>query len=255
MILFAILFVLATAASFYLLYSKSSEPALPVVVFEKVGIPPKNTLLKHEWTSPLALKKQILWLKKHGFNFLNFHQLQQDEKLPSKPVLLVFMGGYKNFLTEVFPLLEELKLPATLCLVPNLIGTYNAWQNPAKEPWQNLLTQHDLKTIYKSGHISFAATPLTNENSADFSDEDICFALQEALFRLKTQYGFPPSACTFWPYCHSKASLDIALRQGDLPFISAIRGTNPVTCDNRFFKTLYFSRFPIKTKLTLWKLR
>ena len=112
------------------LVCRHKPEALLVLAYEKIGTAPNNSPLKKEWTTVNQFKKTLLWLRAHGFTPINAGRLNSSATRPPKPVLLVFMGGYKSFLTDIFPLLQDSKTPATLFLPTNATGTYNKWQDP-----------------------------------------------------------------------------------------------------------------------------
>lgn len=73
----------------------------PVLAFQKVGNPPTNSHLKNQWTSSKSLENWIRFLTKKRYHFVtpaNF-----GKPLPSKPIMLTFIGGFQSFYTEVFP--------------------------------------------------------------------------------------------------------------------------------------------------------
>ncbi|WP_428054326.1 polysaccharide deacetylase family protein [Candidatus Avelusimicrobium stercoris] len=191
------LVILAGILTGIALYRKPN--ALFILAYEKIGKAPQNSRLKNEWITVKQLKKTLLWLRAHGFTPINAGRLTASATRPPKPVLLVFMGGYKSFLTDIFPLLQDSQTPATLFLPTNTTGTYNKWQNPHQEPWQNLLTEKELKTLAKSGLISFGALALNGEDLSALPTDQAAYLAQESVFRLHTQLGLKAEGFAFYP--------------------------------------------------------
>ena len=177
----------------------------PQLVFKKIGIPPKNSSLKQEWTTVDALDKIFQQLIRQQYTFLTPKKL--NSLYPEKSVLLVFAGGYRSFYTYVFPLLEKYQVPAVVLIAPDLIGTYNSWQDPYKEPWQDLLTLEEDNELKKSPLIYWGALPLSCQNSTACSKEQAVFAIKESIFRLEHQLGISPSVWSNYPA--SKTSPDV----------------------------------------------
>ena len=187
------LVILAGILTGIALYRKPN--ALFILAYEKIGKAPQKSRLKNEWTSAKQVKKTLLWLRKHHFTPVSGGL----SNLPEKPVLLAFMGGYKSFISEIFPLLQEFQMPAMLFVPVNLTGSYNAWQDPLQEPWQNLLTEKELKTLAKSGLISFGAISLNGEDLSALPTEQASYLAQEGIFRLHTQLGLKAEGFAFYP--------------------------------------------------------
>ena len=165
--------------------------------FEKIGVPPRTSLLKNEWTSARALEKKLQRLTRRGSALLTPATLQNADGAPA--VLPVFFGGYRSFYTIVFPLLQKYNVPATVLLAPDLVGSYNAWQNPQQEPWQDLLTRADLDALKQSPLISFGALPLGGQNITACPKEQAVFSLQESIYRTEHQLGLRVQAWSCYP--------------------------------------------------------
>jgi len=190
----------------------------PVLTFEKIGIPPKSSPLQNEWTSAPALEKTLQRLVRKKYTFLTPEQRRSPQ--PKKSVCCVFTGGYRSFYTHAFPLLQKYQIPATVCLAPDLIGTYNRWQDPYQEPWQDLLTQAEIEELKKSPLISFGALPLGGQDISACETEQTVFAIQESIYRLKKQLGVTPSCWSSYPATLTPQRLAALEKNGlTLPFI------------------------------------
>lgn len=230
--------------------------ALFVLAYEKSGRAPKNSRLKNEWISPRAFEKTLLWLRARGFTPVSLQKLSEG-KLPQKPVLLAFIGGYQSFATDIFPLLEKYKMPAAVFIAPDLAGTYNAWQAPYAEPWQNLLTEKELKALSKSGLVSPGAVALEGKDATLVPAPDGAAAVQESLFRFKTQLGLKPEGFAFLPAEHFDAKTAAKwLPDGFSGIVLTPRqGFNKRTGKRRFLKVLFPAKHPLAVRYTLWKHR
>ena len=187
------LVILAGILTGIALYRKPN--ALFILAYEKIGKAPQNSRLKNEWITVKQLKKTLLWLRKHHFTPVRGNL----SNLPQKPVLLAFMGGHQAFISDIFPLLQEFQMPAMLFVPVNLTGTYNTWQNPHQEPWQNLLTEKELKALAQSGLISFGAISLNGEDLSALPADQAAYLAQEGVFRLHTQLGLKAEGFAFYP--------------------------------------------------------
>ena len=230
--------------------------ALFVLAYQKVGCAPKHSRLPREWVSPKAFEKTLLRLHKYGFTTVSLQKLSEG-KLPQKPVLLAFIGGYQSFVTDIFPLLEKHQMQAAVFISPDLAGTYNAWQDPHEEPWQNLLTEKELKTLHKSGLVSVGALALGGQDVTLLPAEDAAVSVQESLFRLKTQLGIKPEGFAFCP-AHRfdpKQAAELLPAGFVYPVLTPRKGFNKRTGKRRLLKVLFPAKQPLAVRYTLWKHR
>lgn len=254
---YALISAAALAALFIYLFLRRRPRALFVLAYEKAGIPPVRSRLKNQWITPLQFEKTLTRLLARGFSTVSLEALSSGKKMPEKPVLLAFMGGYQSFIREIFPVLQKHKAKASVFLAPDTVGGYNAGQDPRAEPWQNLLTEKELKTLQKSGLVSFGALALGGRDLTEVSDEEAVYLARESLFRLKDQLGLAPAGFAFWPAKHfdEKKAAEILGGGKNLPIITPVSGINPAGQKTGFFKTLCPSARPLAVRYTLWKRR
>ena len=213
------------------------KPLLPVLAFDKIGTPPRFSHLKDTWTSVSRLEKTLTFLTKHNYTFIT--PLELNQPLPAKPVLLVFFGGYQSFYTDVFPLLQQHRACATVCLPVDPIGTYNSWQDPYQEPWQNMLTAKQLDCLRQSGLVQFGTLGLTGENLLHVPPAIAREAILESIHRFQKLYKIDVCAAAFWPGVKDK---QLARTRGicaglNLPVFTSVYGKNTPD-EKQFLKVL-----------------
>lgn len=71
--------------------------------------------------SPKKLADQLDLLKKDGYTTITFNDLLTNN-LPTKPVILTFDDGYKDFYQNAFPLFKERKMTAVSYVISDLLG-------------------------------------------------------------------------------------------------------------------------------------
>ncbi len=242
-------------ACFFML--RQAPKALAVLMYEKIGTPPKKSHLKNEWIPPHQFEKTLLWLQKKGFTPISIKALKNRSKLPQKPFILAFMGGYRSFIEDLFPLLQKYKVPAVLFIAPALAGTYNAWQSPYEEAWQNLLTREEMALLQKSGLIDFGALALEAEDLTSIPLENAVYSVKESLFRMQTQLGIQTEAFAFWPAkkFDIKTAAEVLPNGFDLPVITPQIGLNAYHKQMDFLNVLQPAKNPWAARYTLWKHR
>ena len=171
---------------------------LHILTYQKIGTPPKNTLLSREWTSLKRLTRTLDKIKKRGWPVVSPGQIL-DGKITTDSVLLLFLDGYRSFYTEAYPLLGARGWAACVCLPTACIGGHNRWQDPHRESWQDLLSWEEIKILGKDAHISFGAQALNREDLSLLPPEQARYAAQESVFRLAKNLPRPPQLFAFSP--------------------------------------------------------
>lgn len=221
---------------------------LPILAYQKIGVAPKKSCLKNEWTSLRRLKKMLTWLTQHHYTFITPADL--SKKRPAKPVLLAFFGGYQSFYTDVFPLLQAHQICATLFVAVETLGTYNRWQDPNEEPWQNIVTPKQLTQMFKSGRVQIGTLGLDGH---PLLEEEPTWAQQnvkESIYRLEKLYKIETCALGFWPNSAWNEGRARHLTRGlNLPVVTSQKGFNP-RIENPFLRVLNPGLF---TRFLLWK--
>ena len=169
-----------------------------VFTYQKIGVAPKNTPLKNEWTSLPALTRTLDKIKKRGLTTLSPAQILSGN-LPQKSVLLLFLDGYRLFYQTVYPLLKERNLSACVCLPTACVGTYNSWQDPHQEFWQDLLTWDEIEILSKDPLISFGAQTLNREDISLLPTDQAQYTARESIFRLTKFLPNPPQLFAAFP--------------------------------------------------------
>ena len=221
---------------------------LPVLAYQKIGRAPQKSRLKNEWTSPRALDRQITWLLTHNYTFITPLDLQNE--LPQKPILLAFIGGYQSFYTDVFPLLKAQQICATLFVAVETLGTDNRWQNPHEEPWQNIVTEKQLKEMLKSRLVQVGTLGLDGQNLLADKPATAQQNLLESIYRLEALHKITPCAAAFWPFVKDPQNNALAVGGAlNLPIITSQPGKNTLT-EKKYLRMLKPGFF---TKILLWK--
>ena len=88
-----------------------------------------DTIRKSLNITPYTFDAEIKTLKDAGYEFITTKDLADalDDKitLPPKSVILTFDDGYRDFYTDVFPILKKYNVKAVVFVVPNFLGLPN----------------------------------------------------------------------------------------------------------------------------------
>jgi len=98
---------------------------------------------------PSTFEKQLQTLKQANYTFITAKDvadiLDGKEDLPQRPVVLTFDDGYRDFYTDVFPLIKKYHVKVTAYIVPGLLGGPN-YMDPSQ-----------VQEIARSGLVEVAA--------------------------------------------------------------------------------------------------
>lgn len=110
-----------SVAGMFRLFS-SAAPGLSILMYHSVGHNDKFSTV-----TPDAFAAQLRFLKRGRYTIAPLRtcieQLERGESLTGQ-VALTFDDGYEDFYTEVFPLLQEHDVPATVFVITGSLGSY-----------------------------------------------------------------------------------------------------------------------------------
>jgi peptidoglycan/xylan/chitin deacetylase (PgdA/CDA1 family) len=103
---------------------------VPILCYHNIGPQTRGRLLM----SVSQFEEQVRYLKREGFHVITLRQflefIQLRRQLPRKTVVLTFDDGWRSFKEHAYPILKELRFPATLFIYTDFIGARIAlsWQ-------------------------------------------------------------------------------------------------------------------------------
>lgn len=166
------------------------------------GFEDQITITKEKFISHLDYLRdngyQTMWLSEVG-------QYQNAKKpLPPKTVVLTFDDGYKNNYTELFPLLKEYGMKATVFMVLGRIGQNIDWPGQYVNNTMELMTKDQLVEI--GSQIEIAHHTFKHDNYTKISFEAIDEDLKKSnkVIADENLNVFPALAYTFGRYYRKK---------------------------------------------------
>jgi len=154
--------------------SPSASMRVPILLYHYVEyVQDKSDKLRQELNIPPAiLEEQIITLRNAGYTFMTAKDLGDvlDGKrtLPTRPILLTFDDGHRDFYTDILPILKRYQVHVTAYIISGFIGG------------SDFMTQEQLQSVVNSGlvdvgahtvhHYALKGLPLqTVENEVDQS--------------------------------------------------------------------------------------
>lgn len=129
---------------------------VPVWMYHEVG----NNIwgIESLFVSPDNMRKQLQYLQDNGYQPIFFSDLTHLEDY-DKPVLLTFDDGYIGMYTELFPLLKEFQMKATVFVITGSLGT------------EHYITAEQTKEMSDSGLVSIQSHTVNHPTLAELSAE------------------------------------------------------------------------------------
>lgn len=138
---------------------------VPILMYHKVGDPPPGSRLKSLWVTVKNFRRQMLYLREHGYKPVTFaglaDLLDRGEPLPEKAVVITFDDGYRNTFENAYPVLKEFGYAAVVFLVVNSIGGDNFWHDPAMEGRIPMMGWKEVEEMQSAG-FEFGSHTLTH---------------------------------------------------------------------------------------------
>jgi len=121
-------------------------------------------------------KKQINYLIENNYDIISLEKLvcglKKSNSMKNK-IVITFDDGYKDFITNAFPILKKHNLPATVFLVLDLLGKKANWHNDVKN--LDIMDKEDVQYIKKNGislgDHTLKHTDLTSLNLQQLHDQ------------------------------------------------------------------------------------
>jgi peptidoglycan/xylan/chitin deacetylase (PgdA/CDA1 family) len=96
-----------------------SNYKIPILTYHSIMDDDKQSL------SIQSFKKQMLLMKKMGYQTIKFNELDNDNN--KKKFIITFDDGYENIFLNALPILKQLNFTAICFFVVSKIGHYNEW--------------------------------------------------------------------------------------------------------------------------------
>ena len=161
----------ATINSEYAIGEKDLQ--IPIFVYHDIVKDESEVQFDYMQTTADTFEKQIIGLKKYGYNFITYEDLQKyrnnQKKIKKKSCIITFDDGYEGVYENAYPIAKKYNIPITLYVITD---------NMDKD---GLLTWDEAKEMQNSGLVTIASHSI---NHPQFTD----LGLEEAVNNVNTSY-------------------------------------------------------------------
>lgn len=185
-----------------------------------------DTIRKSLDILPYVFDAEIKTLKDAGYVFITTKDLadalDDEVVLPPKAVILTFDDGYRDFYTDVFPILKKNNVKAVVYVVPNFLDRPNNL-----DTWM-------LKEIVKSGLVEIGAHTMDHSYLAGLSRPRIEYEVIQSKKYLEKLLGIKINTFAY-PYgAFNNTAIDVVKKAGFRSAVTTIPGIYTLDV-NRFF--------------------
>lgn len=144
------------------------QKKLPILMYHRICVDKTPIALSRFRLLPSQLKKQLKWLKRHGFYSFSIKEwtycIENNINIEGKPIILTFDDGYLDFFEHAAPILLDQEFTAHVFIVTDKVGHMADWDAQFGEP-APLMSWDQIKQLDASG-ISFGSH-LASHTAAD----------------------------------------------------------------------------------------
>ena len=131
-----------------------SSVKLPIIMYHSIS---KDTKQQGQYViDPQKLENDLNTLKEKGYTAITVQELidyiENDKKLPAKPIMLTFDDGYYNNYLYAYPLLKELKCKAVISPIAYYSEQYSKTTETLSASYSHC-TWKQLEEMHKSGYV------------------------------------------------------------------------------------------------------
>ncbi|MGA7411349.1 MAG: polysaccharide deacetylase family protein [Bryobacteraceae bacterium] len=226
----------------------SSRSGVPILMYHSVSDRPPDA--KHPYfqtiTTPAVFAEHMSFLREHGFSSVSLNQavehMHAPNTGPTKPVVITFDDGYRDFRTNAFPILEKHRFSATVFLPTGLIGdpsqTFKGF---------DILTWSEVRDLHAAG-VQFGSHTVTHPQLRSLDWKAIQFEVQTSKDTIEDRLGSAVSSFSY-PYAFPEADRPFTQRlqevlsaSGYANGVSTVIGTANQR-DNKYF----LKRLPVNS--------
>jgi len=195
---------------------------LTILMYHRVATTPAGAQHPKNFVTPERMREQIEGLLSWGYLPVSFAQWMDYRShrtaLPRLPFIVTFDDGYADFDRNAWPVLRELKVPATVFLVASKIGGTNDWDRD--EPRADLLDAVRIRELAAEG-VEFGGHGDTHVPLANVSPNEARIEIERCRTTLGALLATPPEVFAY-PYSNQNATVRRLTREAG--FRCAVRG-------------------------------
>lgn len=184
--------------------NRKSELRIPILMYHSISNDIK--MGGHPYyevcTSPKVFSSHMMFLHDNGYTSIALNDVAaifaQKKAPPSKPVCITFDDGFRDFLTEAFPVLTRHGFSATVFLVTSFVGDRRGGFKG-----RNCLTWDEIRYLRREG-TAFGSHTVSHKDLSKLNLEDLRSELTDSKQIIERELG-EEIDCFSYPYAFPEA--------------------------------------------------
>jgi peptidoglycan/xylan/chitin deacetylase (PgdA/CDA1 family) len=169
--------------------NSKGKPRIPILMYHSIS----ETFSKgiHTYfeicTSPMFFDKQMRFLYENGYTAIGLKDviaiLSDGKTIPPKPVCITFDDGFRDFLTDAFPVLSKYGFSATVFLPTGFLGSERrVFKN------REFLTWEEVRGLHSKG-VKFGSHSVNHARLDELDGDGLKFELLESKKKMEEEIG------------------------------------------------------------------
>ena len=195
----AILLLFLVILGIFFWVADKRKPQFCILMYHHVS-PVINTEEKTYYVNAEMFADQINMILKKGYTPISLSQLEkiytQKTMLSSHAVMITLDDGWEDNYTYAFPILQKMKVPATIFLSTAYI-----------DQAEGVLNRSQIDEMHASGLIEFSSHGVNHKRLRDLTDEEVLDELTQSKSIIEEKLGKP-----LLTFCYPYGAFDIRIR-------------------------------------------
>jgi len=170
------------------LFGRPDTSAIPILMYHSIS--DLESSFPHPYyetrTSPKAFEEQMKFLNEAGYYSIDLSELPaaiENETSERRPVVITFDDGFKDFLTNAFPVMEKYGFTATVFLATGMMGLKSDMFG-GKET----LDWNDVRELRKRG-VTFGSHTVNHPILKKLEIEEVEAEVKESKIEIQSRLG------------------------------------------------------------------
>lgn len=192
--------------------------SVPILIYHYVEYvqDQQDTIRKSLNIIPYTFIKQVETLRNAGYTFVTASELidilDGKIRLPQRPVAITFDDGYRDFYTDVFPILKKYNVKVTAYIVSGFLDKPNYMFTP------------QLKEVARSGLVEIGAHTVHHYSLRGLNPQVAKYEIEESKKELEKLLGIPIVSFAYPDGSFDDQAIKLVKEAGFKSAVTAIHG-------------------------------